>query len=72
MATSLEEMFEKSDTKSKPNLLWCKSIVNITTSNVRTLNTINQLTKLTVYAAEPRIDIICEQERRYEHSSIAN
>ena len=48
----LAPLFEKSDTEPKPNLFRCKDIVIIVTSNVRTLNTINQLLKLITYAAE--------------------
>ena len=42
----------------------------IETFNVRTLNTINQLPKLTASAAEHNIAIIYMQEHRYYHSEL--
>ena len=45
-------------TEPKPNLFRCKNNVNIATSNIKTLNTINQLSKLRVSAAKQNIDII--------------
>ena len=55
---------------SKPNLLRCKNIVNIATFNVRTLNTINQLIKLSASSAKHNTDIRCMQEHRYYHSEL--
>ena len=66
-------MFEKSATelKSKTKLLRYKSIVNIVTFNVRTLNTINQLPVVTALTAKYDIDItICRQEHRYYHCKL--
>ena len=64
-------VFEKSDMEAKPkpeiSLLWVKSIVNITTSNVKSFNTINQVPELTAFAVKHNI-IICMQEHRYYHS----
>ena len=56
--------------KPKPKLLTCKDIANIAIFDVRTLNTINQLTELTASAAEHIIDIICIQEHRYYFSEV--
>ena len=63
-------MFEKWSTEPKPNLLWCKNIVNITTFNNRNLNTINQLHELTVSVAEHSVDIVCMQKQRYYNSEL--
>ena len=59
---------KKSTIEPRPNLLRCKSIVNIRIFNVRTLKIIHQLPDLIAYAAEHNIDIICVQEHRYYHS----
>ena len=69
---ALTPVFKKSATelKLKPKLLRCKNIVNIATFNVRTLNRINQLPEMTVFAAEHNIDIICIQEHRYYYSEL--
>ena len=42
--------------------------VQIATFNIKTLNRIGQLQKLTASAIEHKIDIICIQEHRYTHS----
>ena len=54
--------FEKSASEPKPNLFRCKNIANIAAFKVRALITINQLSELTLLAAEHNIDIICVQE----------
>ena len=63
-------VFEKSATelKQKQKLLKCKSIIQIATFNVRTLNRIGQLPELTASAMDHDIDIICIQEHRNLHS----
>ena len=45
-------------------------IGNIWTLYVRILNKVNQQTEQTVFAAEHNIDIICQQENRYDYSEI--
>ena len=62
---ALTPVFGKSATK--PNLLRCK--IDIATYNLRILNTINQLLKLTAPAAKHNLDI-CMQEHRYYHSEL--
>ena len=63
-------MFEKSITelKHKQKFLKCKSIINIATFNVRTLNRIEHLSELSVSAQEHNIDIVYVQEHRYYNS----
>ena len=65
---TLGPMFEKSATEHKQKLLKCKSTIQITTFNVRTLNRIGQLPGLTASAIEHNIDIVYVQEHRYLHS----
>ena len=67
---ALAPVFEKSATefKLKQKLLKCKSTIQITTFNVRTLNRIGQLPDQTASAIDHNIDIICVQEHRYLHS----
>ena len=60
---ALPQVFEKSATEPKPNLLRCKNIVKIVTFNVWLLNTINQLPK-------HNEDILCMQEHRYYHNEL--
>ena len=64
---ALPAIFEKSGTEPKPNL---HNIVNNVTFYVRTLNTINQLSKLTASAVKHNRDIICVRENRYYHSEL--
>ena len=54
----------------KPKWLWCNNIVNRTTFNVRTLNTVNQLPDLTTSAAKQNMDIICILEHGYYQSKL--
>ena len=61
-------VFEKSATELKIKLLKCKQTIQIATFNVRTLNRIGQLPKLTASAVEHKIDINCIQEHRYTHT----
>ena len=56
-------------TYAKLNLLTGKNTYNITTFNITTLNTINQIVEFRALAAEQNIDIICTQEHRY-HSKL--
>ena len=51
-------------------LLECKKSTLLSTFNVRTLNTINQLPELVSSAIELNINVICIQEHRYFHSDI--
>ena len=51
-------------------LLECKKSTFISTFNVRTLNTINQLPELVSSAIELNINVICIQEHRFFHSDI--
>ena len=62
---TLASMFEKSATerKLKQKLLKCKCTIQIATFNIRTLNRIGQLPKLTASAIDHNIDI-CIQEFR--------
>ena len=50
---------------TKLHLLKCKRNTNISTFNIRTFNTINQLPELASAAAKQNIDIICIQEHSY-------
>ena len=70
---TLAPLFEKSaiELKLKPKLLRYKNVVNIATFNVRTLNTANQLPKLTASVAEDTIDIICIAYKNID-TNIAN
>ena len=54
--------------KLKQNLLKCKTTIQTTTYNVRTLNRMDQLLDLTASVIDHNIDIICIQEHRYLHS----
>ena len=67
---ALTPVFEKlaTELKLKQKLLKCKSTIQITKFNVRTLNRIGQLPELTASAIDHNIDIICIQEHRYIHS----
>ena len=65
---ALASVFEKSATELKQKLLKGKQTIQIATFNVRTLNRIGQLPKLTASDAEHKIDIICIQEQRYTHT----
>ena len=60
---ALASVFEKSATelKLKQKLIKCKRIIQIATFNVRTLNRLGQLPKLTALAIDHNIDIICIQ-----------
>ena len=58
-------LFEKSATEPKANLVRCKYIVNIVTSNISTLNWITKLLELTISAIEQIIDIISMQVYRF-------
>ena len=60
---ALASVFEKSATELK-----CKQTKQIAIFNVRTLNRIWQLRKVTASVVEQNIDIICIQEHRYTHS----
>ena len=51
------QVFQKIATEPKPYLLRCKNIVKIVTFNVKTLNTLNQLPKLTASVVEHNINI---------------
>ena len=65
---ALASVFEKLATELKETLLKCKQTIQIATFNVRTLNRIGQLPKLTASAVEHKVDIICIQEHRYTHT----
>ena len=69
---TLAPVFKKSDTefKPQPKLLRSTNTVHIATFNIRTLNRVNQLPKLTAFAAESNIDIVYIQEHRYYHSEL--
>ena len=56
-------MFEKSTTR-------CKNTDNIATVNIKILNTVNHLPKLTAYADEHNIDIICIQKHKFYHREL--
>ena len=58
-------MFEKSATKSRPNLLKYKNIANIESFDVRILDTVNQLHDHTRSTAEYNIDLMCMQAKYY-------
>ena len=49
---TLNRVFKKSALEPKPKLLKCKNLVDMVIFNVRRLNTINQVTELTIFAAE--------------------
>ena len=55
----MTQVFGKSSTEPKSNLLKSKNIVSITTFNVRALNTINKLSVLIAPVAEDDIVIVC-------------
>ena len=67
---TLAQEFEKSATKFKLKLklLKCKRTVQIATFNVRTLNRIRRLPKMTFSAIYHNVDIISIKEHRYLHS----
>ena len=58
------------NSKPKPKLLKFKNTVHLATFNVRILNRVNQLPKLTASATENDIDIICTWEHRDYHSEL--
>ena len=47
-----------------------KSIVNVATFNLRTLNTINPQPEFSASVAEHNTDSMCLQERKYHHSKL--
>ena len=55
---------------NKTNLLKCKRLTNISTFNVRTLNSITQIAELVSSAISINIDVICIQEHRYYHEGL--
>ena len=55
---------------SKTSLQRCKKSTLISTFNVRTLNTINQLPELVSSAIQLKADVICVQEHRFFHSDV--
>ena len=67
-------VFEKLATelklKPKQKLLRCKCTEYTVTLNVRALNTINQLPKLTASTTEHNKDVVCIQEHKYYHSEV--
>ena len=66
---ALASVFEKSVTELKQQkLLKCKQKIQIATFNIRTLNRIGQLSKLTASVVEHKRDIIGIQEHRYTHT----
>ena len=67
---ALTPMFKKSTTEPKPNLLSCKNNVSIVTFKFRSLNTINQLPKLTASADKQNIDFIYILKHRYYHCKL--
>ena len=68
---ALASVFEKSATELKQQkLLKCKQTIQIAIFNVRALNRIGPLPKLTASAVEHNINIICIQEHRYTHSEV--
>ena len=66
----LASVFEKSATEPNSRLLKCKRTTTISTFNVRTLNSENQLPELTASAAAQNIDVICVQEHRLYHNDL--
>ena len=52
------------------SLLKCKSQVIVSSFNVRTLNTLNQLPELVSSAIKFNIDVICVQEHRFFHDNL--
>ena len=67
---ALTSVFQKSATelKIKQKLQKCKHTIQIATFNIRTINRIGQLPKLTASAIGHNIDIICIQEHKYTYS----
>ena len=63
---------EKSTTElaNKTNLLKCKRLTNISTFNVRTLNSITQISELVSSVISYNIDVICIQWHRYYHEDL--
>ena len=67
----LAPVFEKYATEhNKGRLLKCKNATNISSFNVRTLQSISQLSELTNTAIKHQIDIICVQEHRLFHDDV--
>ena len=69
-APAFEKSVTKPELKSKPNLLRGKNTFNITTFNIRTLNTVNQLHKLSLSAVKNNINIICVEKHRYKLATL--
>ena len=69
---TLAPVSEKSETelKTKPKLLRCKNIVNMTSFKVRNLNIVNESPEPTTSAVVHNIDIICIQEYWYYNSEL--
>ena len=61
---------EKSATEPKCKLLKCKRVTKMSTFNVRTLQSIHQLSELTASAIQHNIDVICVQEHRRLHIDV--
>ena len=60
---------EKSVRDPKTNLLKCKNTIIISTFNVRTLSTINQIPELIANSINLKVDVICIQEHRIFHDA---
>ena len=56
--------------QTRTPLIKCKRTTTVSTFNVRTLNTINQLSELVASAIRYNIDIIFIQEHRFFHDDL--
>ena len=56
--------------RSRRQLLKCKRTINLSTSNVRTLKSIKQMSELIAIALKYHIDVINVQEHRFYHEDI--
>ena len=70
LAPVLQKPTTEPKPKPKPDLLRGQELFNITTFNVRTLNTINPLLEVIASAADKNIDIVYIQEHKYYQSKV--
>ena len=68
--TVLAPVFDKFTERNRRQLLKCKRTINLSTFNVRTLQSIKQMSELIAIAVTYHIDVINVQEHRFYHEDI--
>ena len=68
--TVLAPVFDKFTERNRRQLLKCKRTINLSTFNVRTLQSIKQMSELFAIAVTYHIDVVNVQEHRFYHEDI--